>query len=355
MTFDSPKEFLDFLIEGGVPDTAIIDSVIGSLDEGLHLDFKSGKITAKQKRRQGASTVRQYVSAFANSDGGVLVVGVSDAAPRQVDGCIRAGKEPIDKWAEALVSYMTPYLSPLPRFHTVEHPGGSVLVIAVRRAPQLVPCIESNDLRYYLRINQSTVEAPPYLISDLLLGRRRSPVLELTLDEVSCISNRKAPPPNLIFSWAFRIENLSLVSARKVELGLISWSLTPSNMPVAKYLRSHLQIDEIADDPMFGRWALRYKVAPRHRGDRPTIEPFRTTTLSLSASIETPGYEHRHRFSAGMYLMCGDSSPAWYELQYSAELRWIQCHSDLILKECSLQRAAAAPPRVSAMKGTELP
>jgi len=46
-------------------------------NEDLYLEFKDGAETNDQKK--AARTLRQYTSGFANSDGGLIVFGVSDA------------------------------------------------------------------------------------------------------------------------------------------------------------------------------------------------------------------------------------------------------------------------------------
>src|SRR5688500_367212 len=46
-------------------------------DEGLHVEYKNGAELKKPKKER-TLTIRQYVTAFANSDGGVLVNGVEN-------------------------------------------------------------------------------------------------------------------------------------------------------------------------------------------------------------------------------------------------------------------------------------
>jgi Schlafen, AlbA_2 len=50
-------------------------------DEDQYFDYKDGLITTPQKRKEGRQTIREYVSGFANSDGGVLIIGVGNINP----------------------------------------------------------------------------------------------------------------------------------------------------------------------------------------------------------------------------------------------------------------------------------
>jgi hypothetical protein len=110
---------------------------------------------------ENCQTIRRYISGFANSDGGVLIIGVDEQQPRQIARCEeRPGGYPLDAWASRCLSGMAGYFSPLPRYQTIRHPQGPVLAIAVARAPSLVPCVESGALRYFFRIGESTLPIP---------------------------------------------------------------------------------------------------------------------------------------------------------------------------------------------------
>ena len=79
---------------------------IRSMDEGLHLEFKSGKISEKEPNNC-AKIVCEYVSGFASSDGGILVIGLPDKKPengtRKIEPFKAFGKSSMHDWASRVL------------------------------------------------------------------------------------------------------------------------------------------------------------------------------------------------------------------------------------------------------------
>ncbi len=207
------RELLDALLEGKVLQPSELEMLLG-LEEGQYLDFKDGKITETSKLEHGKRKIRKYVSGFANADGGILVVGVSEEKPRGISACDRVGQGDLAAWAKDVVLDMAPFLIPPPRFQVVEGENGPVLLIAVARAPQLVICTESRKARYFLRIHDSTVEVPEYLATDLFLGRRRLPSIDLSCQPAIGQSSAE----HFLASFTFTVENVGLLAAEEVEV-----------------------------------------------------------------------------------------------------------------------------------------
>jgi len=106
--------------------------------EDQRLEYKSGKLL---ERKDAPAVLREYVSAFANSDGGLLLVGVEElkgegvpSTPIAVDGCTAPGGKGLVSWATTCLEPLAPYLSPVPRILPVSHAPGEVLAIATARA-----------------------------------------------------------------------------------------------------------------------------------------------------------------------------------------------------------------------------
>src|SRR5437762_2401784 len=92
--------------------------------EGLHPEYKAG---LKEKDFDAPGVVRENVSAFANSDGGVLFVGVD--RKHKITGCDVQGGAGLSDWATRCLEHMVPYFSPQPRIHEIARASGPVLVI----------------------------------------------------------------------------------------------------------------------------------------------------------------------------------------------------------------------------------
>jgi hypothetical protein len=96
-----PKELLDYLLEGNTLKPDELDQFIqANPDENQYLDYKNGLITTQRQRKKGRATIREYVSGFANSDGGVLIIGIDEYRPRQITPCEQLiGQQLLKDWA----------------------------------------------------------------------------------------------------------------------------------------------------------------------------------------------------------------------------------------------------------------
>jgi len=172
------RELLEAIMAGQQITTDELDDLLRNrVSEDLFLDYKHGNELLDKKK--GSSTIRQYLSAFANSAGGVLIIGV-DEHNWDITNCVAPGGGDLAIWAASCLTPIAPYFSPPPRFQVVKHPKGDVLIAATERSLGLVPCIEAGEFVYYLRfhdqtLSNKTLRAPEYLIADLVLGRRQQP------------------------------------------------------------------------------------------------------------------------------------------------------------------------------------
>src|SRR5690606_18189423 len=104
--------------------------------EDEYIDYKSGTLLKKSPKER-ARTVREYLSGFANSNGGVVIFGIQEEKerPLQVDGCDpKDVGSNLDDWASDCLKDIASYFSPLPKFKVVSHPDGEVLVCGVGRS-----------------------------------------------------------------------------------------------------------------------------------------------------------------------------------------------------------------------------
>ena len=258
--------------------------------------------------------VRQYVSGFANAEGGILVIGVSDK-PRTIAPCEPIGRTTLDSWAGTLLQDMAPYLSPPPRIQVVEHRKGSVLVIAVARAPELVPCVEARQWKYYLRLHDSTIEVPSFLITDLVLGRRQHPIVELR-----CRCGEL--PPHLesrtgSLSLTFAAENLGFVIAENLEIGLVIWDIGEGSARLNPHLSSYIDVGtppQIDGVP----WQLWHRtVTPVPPRITIRLMPFNCVGFCSIEGLRLPFIERPVRVVAAVYLVSQGAPPLWFELEFT--------------------------------------
>jgi hypothetical protein len=320
----TPKELLIYLLEDNelMPDQ-LDEFIRANPEEGQYVDYKNGIITTRQKRDEGRQTIREYTSGFANSDGGVLIIGVDESRPRQIVPCAQnVGAQPLDQWAMRCLHDMVAYFSPQPRFQVVQHPQGHVLTIAAARAPTLVPCVESKELKYFFRIGDSTVPVPEYLIADLVLGRRQHPLLDLSplpinegRQELKSRDGQDNIPARSA-AFSFRVENLSLATAEDVQIGVVSWSLFEgATEEINRHLRSYLDICDInIQSSMSTHFHLVHR-SSISSGKKFYLDPFQKLTIGNIGPFYFP-----QQFSAqvlgAVYIIAKGAPPIWFQLEF---------------------------------------
>lgn len=281
--------------------------------EGHWLEFKHGD--KFEKTANPAQTIRQYVSGFANSDGGIFIAGV-DETTRNVTGCKAPGGGDLREWATRCANPISLRISPSPRFYVLPHPKGSVLIIAVYRSSLLVPCIESNREIYYLRVHDETLAAPPYLISDLLLGRRQHPMLNLYAGILELVSlTDPGANYNLTIRLRFGIENEGMSWAEGILIGTVFWSIGDESR-LGQSLRASLDLRK-PDTERFTR--ANFRICHNTQMIDP-IRPFASAVMISDRLIILPlsglvGWYAPYRWKAAVYVIAKASPPTWYQAE----------------------------------------
>lgn len=131
-------------------------------DEGQFLEFKSlwdqeAEMPRALKRSQVRDTIAEYVAAFANADGGVLLLGVED------DGRTTGHGYPEDAVRDFL-AVPERRLRPPVRCHSgrIRIDGGEILVLDVPNTPEAV-MVEANGFPY--RVGDQVVREPQEVIN----------------------------------------------------------------------------------------------------------------------------------------------------------------------------------------------
>src|SRR5678809_125863 len=145
--------------------------------EDLHLEYKSGRPKDINPFKED---IGQDISAFANSDGGTLIIGVSekDNHPVQIDG-IDDKKLSREQVGQVVATKIRP---PIPGLRIFPMPGSqnkSVLVVSVPRSDE-APHQGSNH-KYYRRFEHHNQPLAHHEIEDL---RRR----QLSVDPLVVVS-----------------------------------------------------------------------------------------------------------------------------------------------------------------------
>jgi hypothetical protein len=153
-----------------------IKNLLNKIPENLHLEYKSGRAINHSEVKE----ISKDVSAFANSDGGVLIYGVqedrSTHLPVSIDGV--DSKIFSHEWIENIIkSNITPIIPDL-KIEPIKITGKSNLVIysilipKSHRTPH-----QAKDKKYYKRYNFKSEAMEDYEINDIRNRRQIIPPL----------------------------------------------------------------------------------------------------------------------------------------------------------------------------------
>src|SRR5688572_3703220 len=88
------------------------------ISEDQFLEYKHG---AELKKGNASKEIRKYVSGFANSQGGIYIIGVDEEF--EVTGCVAPGGGDLAEWAARCLNPIAQYFSLPPRLSNLKHPS----------------------------------------------------------------------------------------------------------------------------------------------------------------------------------------------------------------------------------------
>ncbi|WP_287149425.1 ATP-binding protein [Mesorhizobium sp.] len=212
------------------------EAILLEAQEGLRLDFKAPAIgkqgaafTAQgQLTKEGRSSLAKALSAFSNSAGGVLVIGVN--CRKNADGVDCAtGLEPLPNWKAAVTavnSAVGDLLQPkndgirVDGFGSRTNEGAGYLVVDVPRSERRPHRSEATDQKQYFKRSGSSSYAMEHFDIEDAFRRDGSPDLDLVFDFVGGVSSRRAVHGSIRLA----IKNDGLATAKHVSLKVIERS-----------------------------------------------------------------------------------------------------------------------------------
>lgn len=164
--------------------------------ENVQLEYKSGDFI-KATDDEGKFKLRKWVTSFANSAGGFLVIGVpekkvnNERVPNNPDGIDKTKfKGDVGKWIEDVILNTVsifPRLYPSLQIKEISMPHEADKVIVVMWIPQTKAVIHKVTFRgkdhYFHRHNFQVLQMDEWEIRALLFGRAPPPVIELNWPE----------------------------------------------------------------------------------------------------------------------------------------------------------------------------
>ncbi len=177
-----------------------IEYVISNeVEENIHLDYKASGALDKDERKR--SEITKDVSAFANSDGGIIVYGISeeDHKPKEISPI--DGRVYTKEWLENVIQQIQPRIENVMIYPIrVNDLGQSIYVVNIPRsgkAPHM-----ARDKRYYKRFNFKSEPMEDYEVKDLY-NRISIPKLEI----LGCLLNHREEDDEVVYNLFASIKN----------------------------------------------------------------------------------------------------------------------------------------------------
>lgn len=334
------KALLADLLSGRIIDSSRIDDLLSPVlfKEDTYLDYKSGKTDDAQE-------LRRDVTSFANSEGGVLAIGI-DENTYQVDGIDKRGAHSPQEWARSILHSLASQFSPSVIFQEVIHTSGkTVLLIAVGRNPTLIPLLEKDKPgpTYYLRSGDSTFAAPDYLMADLLLGRRQRPVISVFLKDQRPLVRQQSfsdkpllsNPGGSYFPYDFgdfasiiRVENCGLSWIDEQRCGVVGYSFgrkagirvtgAPPLLSITAELSRYIELCEPdgldhSGEQVIGPEIFHADISGTGNSS-PSIHPFGNSSYKLDGCILPL---RQWDMKMALYVVSRSAQPEWFQIAWS--------------------------------------
>lgn len=158
----------------------ILQLIDETVEESLHLDYKAAGALAKVPQKK--DEIVKDVTAFANSDGGMIIYGVrehTDMERRHLPAAI----DPIHRrdfskeWLEQVISNAAPRVPGI-LIHPVPVPGDETRCLYVVDIPKGETAHQAADCKYYRRFNFESVPMRDHEVRDVM-NRIKVPRIEV--------------------------------------------------------------------------------------------------------------------------------------------------------------------------------
>ena len=152
-----------------------INSLIANeVEENIHLDYKASGALGKKDEKK--SEIVKDVSAFANSDGGIIIYGLTEENHRPKEFDFVDGNVFTKEWLENIIHQVQPHIEGI-IIYPIRNDGNieqSIYVVKIPRsekAPHM-----ARDHKYYKRFNFKSEPMEDYEVKDILprVGMMRS-------------------------------------------------------------------------------------------------------------------------------------------------------------------------------------
>lgn len=272
------------------------------VEENVHLDYKDGK--ALQTNDEGKNEITKDVSSFANSDGGIIVYGLTEKKHIPTDISTFDGNAFTKERLDQIISNIQPHIKGV-KIYPIRVDGNisrSIYVVKIPRS-SIAPHM-ATDHKYYKRNNFQSIAMEDYEVRDLFF-RADCPELEIDVCECNCINRDKVRYEDYIFEFYIGVRNIGRKLCSNFKLALI-----------CKPKRFSRNFTLIANSPNINSFSNTLLDGGREKWTFESKETiFPSESLDFSVSFKIP-YTHFKRFldeSDFEILLWYDGGPKTYK------------------------------------------
>ncbi|MCM1030022.1 MAG: ATP-binding protein [Oscillibacter sp.] len=242
---------IQYLIDNGV-------------EESIHLDFKAAGALAKDDKKK--NEIAKDVSAFANSDGGIIIYGISEIGHKADSYSFVDGDVFTKEWLEQIINSNIQKRINNIRIIPLRQDGDinrTVYIVKIPRsnnAPHM-----SGDKRYYKRYNFQSVMMEEYEVRDLFYRHNTS-----TLSIVGWFlfdNGETADGRFRKYSFVVQVHNESQVTESLYKLNCyinnpyvsrynVRWRLNQGRIDTTELYEDRLKISDMGTLPLFPNEAI---------------------------------------------------------------------------------------------------
>ena len=200
-----------------------IESLIqNEAEESIHLEFKDGRALDKSDKKK--VEISKDISAFANSDGGIIIYGITEENHKANGFSFVNGNEFTKEWLEQIINSLIQRRIPGILIFPVRRNGNLLETVYLIKIPASIEAPHLNkDKRFYKRYNFESVQMEEY--------------------EIRQLYGRKVKSKLILQSWSFaQIEanNDDDTFKFKIEVGIMNdGDITESNYKLNFYFNNY--------------------------------------------------------------------------------------------------------------------
>lgn len=176
--------------------------IANEVEENIHLDYKAGD--ALKTNDKGKNEITKDVASFANSDGGIIIYGLSENEHKPTAISPFDGNAFTKERLDQIISNIQPHIKGL-KIYPIRIEGDisrSIYVVKIPRssnAPHM-----ATDHKYYKRYNFQSVAMEDYEVRDLF-SRADKPELEIDLCYCKCTNEYDVKYEDDSYDYKFHI------------------------------------------------------------------------------------------------------------------------------------------------------